>query len=529
LAVACPRGRGPGVAIILLCTVAMDGSPALATAKHAYLALSASERDAFNSFLATTNSVVDADIRLERGDGKRAKFNGKAAAVVHGTKRGGWTDVRLKTGETVSWRNGAWRNVVVSAPVFVDLEPPTTVDVPSDALGMVLARLPLPLRLQALCVSTAWAGIAQEPAAWASLITPLDASRFTAERLEMLIRRAGICLAELDLGDRAGRFTMQSTDLTDDVSLTASPLPATMLSLAANNGWPRLHTFRVRYPLQWLTCSIVKQLVPCCSQLMHLQLKMKLDQEALQLVFLPLLETLDVTVPSQYGQSLPLRLPFDQSPKLCALAVRDFVSGYSHVCSETAIFDRALPASVKSVLLSVPHGQLLEFAPRWPHVQHLYINGRKTNDLVDAQHMQSLQVLQYDAAPYGADDDDFDTFYRSLFGCTSLRYLRVDFKGVNDTIRDEQDAFGPILDLPNLWFCDVPHLARPNRGWSVAAENVDSGQRRLVRKSSEFFDSEQMRRLARSSHAVVPELDFDQHPAVSVSARLPTTIQGHRR
>eukprot|EP00966_Prymnesium_polylepis_P070006 1627643-Prymnesium_polylepis.1 len=72
LAVACPRGRGPGVAIILLCTVAMDGSPALATAKHAYLALSASERDAFNSFLATTNSVVDADIRLERGDGKRA-------------------------------------------------------------------------------------------------------------------------------------------------------------------------------------------------------------------------------------------------------------------------------------------------------------------------------------------------------------------------------------------------------------------------------------------------------------------------
>ena len=231
---------------------------------------------------------------------------------------------------------------------------------------MVLARLSLPLRLQALCVSTAWAAIAQEPAAWASLITPLDASRFMAERLEMLIRHAGTCLTELDLGDRAGRFTMQSTDLTSDEQLGANPLPAIMLSLAVHNGWPQLHTFRVRYPLPWLTCSIVEQLVPCCSQLKHLQLKMKLDQEALQLVSLPQLETLDVTVEHEYGRSLPLRLPFDKSRNLRALAVRDFVSGRSHLCSEARIFDRSLPASVKSVLLSVPNGQLMEFAPRWP-------------------------------------------------------------------------------------------------------------------------------------------------------------------
>ena len=110
----------------------------------------------------------------------------------------------------------------------------------------------------------------------------------------MLIRRAGTCLTELDLGDRAGAFGGQSIDLTVDAP--ANPLPAIMLSLAASNRFSQLHTFRVRYPLPWLTCGIVKQLVPCCSHLVHLQLKMGLDRKALKLVFLPLLETLDVTV-----------------------------------------------------------------------------------------------------------------------------------------------------------------------------------------------------------------------------------------
>ena len=96
-------------------------SPALATAKRAYLALSTNERAAFHAFVAAKTSTVDAEIELESRDSKRAKFNGKAATVIHGTKRGGWTDVLLKTAETVSWRNGAWRTLVVSAPVFVDL------------------------------------------------------------------------------------------------------------------------------------------------------------------------------------------------------------------------------------------------------------------------------------------------------------------------------------------------------------------------------------------------------------------------
>ena len=250
---------------------------------------------------------------------------------------------------------------------------------------------------------------------------------------------------------------------------------------------------------------------------------MDLDAEAVQLVFLPLLTTLDITV-TESARSypvLPLRLPFDKSPNLRALALRDFVRHYSHDCSEEPIFDRELPQSVKTLLLSVPDGQLLNLAPQWPHLQSLYINGRKTSDMLDARHLSSLEVLQLDAAPYGAESSDFAALYGSLSSCTALRYLRVNFMGcgcvcdahgfADAMVMEVREAFGRIVDLPNLWFCEVPHQVPHTPGWLVAKENVEPGQCRVVNKGSEFYDAQHMHRLATSVHALVAELDFDRH------------------
>ena len=80
-------------------------------------------------------------------------------------------------------------------------------------------------------------------------------------------------------------------------------------------------------------------------------------------------------------------------------------------------------------------------------------------------------------------------------------------------------SFPPVLELPDLWFCEVPHdQGRPSAmsraGWTAASEHVKEGQRRHVRKKAEHYDHRHLGALARSQHGLLPELDFDGHPEV---------------
>ena len=135
---------------------------------------------------------MEANLQLVKGTGKRAAYNRQRATLVAGSWRaGGWVDVLLQGGERISWRSGAWKKV---EPEVV------AVAVPADALGLILAACPLNQRLKAMGVSSEWAAQAANPEVWSHLCTPRSAGAFSAERLIMLLNRAGSHLQLLDIG-----------------------------------------------------------------------------------------------------------------------------------------------------------------------------------------------------------------------------------------------------------------------------------------------------------------------------------------
>ena len=195
---------------------------ALERAKQAWLELSLNERDEFQGFL-TSQEAASSTLRLTKGTGKRACYNGRLGTLVAGSQRSGWVDVQLSdaprmlplpqggalhTGAgQVSWRSGAWK--VVAAPQALNLIEGTREGtcraaaaaalVPADALALVLGHCSLRQRLRALPTCSDWASLAADPAVWSRLCTPLVAGAFTADRLTMLLHRAGAGLQVLDV------------------------------------------------------------------------------------------------------------------------------------------------------------------------------------------------------------------------------------------------------------------------------------------------------------------------------------------
>jgi len=293
-----------------------------------------------------------------------------------------------------------------------------------------------------------------------------------------------------------------------------NPLPPSLLSLASSGRWARLHTLRFRYQMPWVTERFLVALAPHCSQLQHLQLRQRIGHAALSRLFLPNLITLDVT---HRPDDFPMALPFDKSPKLRRLCLRDFIYHYTHDVEEVPLWHGAMPASLRTLRLSIPDGALLRLALQAPDLEHLYIDGRKTHYmthyLCGVSGLPNLQTLLIVMMPYGADEFDFKNLYAGLLGCLSFRYLRIDFKGVGgQTFTSPPPSLPAVLQLPELWFLEVPHEVPRSAGWIASTQSLAEDQVRLVRPRSEFYDEAHMRQLARSADAHLPELDFDEHP-----------------
>ena len=489
-------------------------------AKQAYLALTTSERAEFDQFIAGTKKKADSpkQVTLRRGDGKRARYNGTAATIVAGSQRSGWVDV-LTNGEKVSWRSGAW-TVCDTMPL------PGEYVLPNDILEVIVARLPLPLRLSVLSVSSSWAQLAHNPNVWASLVTPLVALDFTSERLITLLRRAGKALEVLDLGDGAGNHMSQNRryDLTADDPETV-PLGAIMASMTEASGWSRLHTLRIRHEMPWLKKGHFLSIVPNCTALRYLQIAAGLPISVIAKLLVPTLEVLDVSIDDRlYLMSSHdahdgdlVKLPFDKSPRLRDFRLRNFISGYTHDCTEDGPIFTLLPPSIENLVLSIPNGAMARLAPEWRHLVRLFINGRKSHDMPDVRAMPMLQVLQQTMYSYGNDEERLSEFYEQLAGCTSMRYLRIDFQGAGD-VQGTPEAFPSVLHLPDLWFCEVPHpMDHDESGWIAPPQHDNpqhwrNGQHRLIRPGAEFYDDNHMRALADLPHALLTEIDFDSHP-----------------
>ena len=284
-------------------------------------------------------------VKLARGTGSKAKYNGNLATVRN--HRGGWSLASLRQGSPIKWRNGHWEEAEEdkspTIPNDEEAEEDKSPTLPNDMLGQILGRCLVWDRMRALLVSSAWAQTVDDPVAWSDLITPLDASAWTCSRMIMMIERAGTRgMRVLDLGCEAGRMVGSDSNAMVRMDVDAMdfdamhPLATKCLELAACGRFSNLQTLRLRYPLPWVTTDLLASLVAQCPVLQHLQLA--LPQEGLAAIALlpmlcsPSMKILHIKFPNRAHWRADADclfpsavLPVARCPLLHTLALSDFV------------------------------------------------------------------------------------------------------------------------------------------------------------------------------------------------------------
>ena len=525
-------------------------STRLACAKQAWLALKPNERAAFQEFvLAQAETSGTLAILLSDGTGKRARYNGQHAMLVAGSKRSGWVDVNTESGETIVWRSGAWTVV------------PETVCIPADAIGLILSHCDLRQRLLAMSTSKQWATQASDPIAWRSLCTPLDATAYTAKRLISLLMRAGDGLQLLDIGCDSGRCVgVDLIDVDDDdagIPAFQNPLAATLASLATSHKLAQMHTLRLRYHSQWADGQLLAQVVRGCPVLETLYAMVENSRttpDTICALAAPTLRSLhlnfdgslsdddndDDDMEEEDGDDGARRrpdrpifternLPLANCSALHTLSLSGFVKGYHY---EGPVFsDAAMPSTVRCLRLSIPDGGLINFQPQLPLLETLHVRVLKTGGpLLRPTGVPQLQHLHLEGFLYGPPR--LVALYQDLLDCVHLRYLRVAYEGWSSVYEHRWGEPGglsglkhhlsAIIDLDDMWFCEVPHDADRPSGWARVPQPSRTQrpkrdeQRKaywLVRRSAKYFDPTHYERLQADPSAALPALSaIDGHP-----------------
>ena len=509
----------------------------LSAAKAAFLDLDPGEQAEFRAFLAQQEEPSStAWLRLSRGTGKRACHNGKLANLIVGSQRCGWVDVKLEgSNDAVSWRSGAWKVMPAHTAAQVNTTPAT---VPADAIGLILAKCSLAQRLRALAIAADWASCASAADVWSSLCTPLEAKDFTAKRLIMLLQRAGDRLQILDVGCDAGRTGGTGRVLSVEEWDVQNPLSATLLSLAAANKFARLHTLRIRYMGSWMDGKILADLCPQCPALQELYvgpIHYNAEREAHALA-VPSLVSLHLNLNQLRARDGAVTLPLCACTALHTLSLVNFIRGHHHFGD--VFTDQSRPLSLRCLRLSVPSGGLVNFEPALPRLETLYLRTLKTGgQMVSCVNLPNLQALHIDASVYG--QPRLARMYRSLYGCVSLRYLRVELA----SYREEHDAeeedepsddgeedeelsntrdsnLAVVMQHPDMWFCQVPHDVALPAGWERKALDASSrgwtlrdNPRLMVKVSASHYDAAHIRKLENSTGVLMPCIQaIDSHP-----------------
>ena len=481
-------------------------------------------------------------VTLKRGTGGKTKYNGQTATLTANSRSGGWAQATPAGCVTpIKWRSGHWEEIQDE-----DVGEPHVLS--GDVLGKVFAQNQIWDRMRALSVSKTWAQVQQDPVAWREILTPLDASSFTAPRMVMLLDRAGSAgPLVLDFGCDVGRTTqsvwVDEIEHDSPVHLI-HPLAQKLLHLGGAGRLSCLHTLRIRYALSWVSAPFVTELLPRCPALTHLQLKIPAELQSqhmktfLPRLCLPTLRILHNTFVNGLsrpdhsdGELFPSKmLPLMRCPALHTLVVANCVHGYGH---GSPLFPaNGLPASLKCLKITMPGGSLHHFTPRLPHLEHLYIRMLKTNGPVGClSHLSMLQAVHIDLG-HVYTPPALKQLYESLSACIHLRYLRIDARGADDSNLEGDDSPLPALKaltetLPDLYFIQVPHDLPDQTfcvdGWvgsyiqnepSRYSDATDE-YTRLVRSEAEFHDARHLKALADDFATLLPEFNMESHPSTS--------------
>ena len=88
--------------------------------------------------------------------------------------------------------------------------------------------------------------------------------------------------------------------------------------------------------------------------------------------------------------------------------------------------------------------------------------------------MHNLRTLHFLAHQYGPVH--LGRMYESLVTCTQLSYLRIDLQDSGQDVLSESDdddmeslkqKLGAVMELPDMWFCEVPHELPVDGDWNV--------------------------------------------------------------
>ena len=539
----------------------------LASLKRGYAQLSPTQRGEFDAWARslrdgdsrqhTAPQVNSGRVQLQGGSGTRAQWNGSTATVVPGTWRNGWVDVDHPSAKRMPWRHRGCKSLddgVAGLPTL-QLD-----GLPTEIIALVFARLELVSRMRLLTVCKAWAACAEHSSIWDSIVTPQSATEFSPLCLARLFVLAGSSLREIDLGFEAGlRGWRRGRETVNLLDLTCTEPPVTehpaVIALMQAAPWGCLGALRVRQVLPWLPASLLLHMVSQCTAIQDVDLVLPADVTPAQLrqICRPTLRSLQLKFSSSSGYEGPLArdgsgalvteasLPITHCPQLHTLYLSNAVHGRTHVGGLLY----GAPPSLKALKLLLPNGNLMNFEPDLPNVEHLHVQLLKTYpglQFINAHHMCNLRSLHFKSHQYGWLP--LGPVYVSLVSCTHLAYLRVDLQDAysfdergGDDIESLKLKLRAVMELPEMWFCEAPHelptmgseweaipVPQPPERWlGERDEDSEDGSRFEVRarmvhtQNMGKCDEAHVARLLQNSDALLPVFNQEQHPELAAA------------